>query len=100
IFLHYQDSRLEPTLALRCDIARVIRQVKPDVVICQDPSRYWSGQGYINHPDHRIAGEAMIGMVDVALAAPVTGGVLANHHVGLDLTDDARDITSQRQRRL
>ena len=44
IFLHYQDSRLEPTLQLRSDIARVIRRVKPDVVICQDPTRYWSGQ--------------------------------------------------------
>src|SRR5512147_1564272 len=30
IFLHYQDSRLEPTLQLRSDIARVIRRVKPD----------------------------------------------------------------------
>ena len=37
IFLHYMDSRLEPTLDVRRDIARVIRQVKPDVVICQDP---------------------------------------------------------------
>ncbi|MFI5278730.1 MAG: PIG-L deacetylase family protein, partial [Ktedonobacterales bacterium] len=35
IFLHYMDSRLEPTLEVRRDIARVIRQVKPDVVICQ-----------------------------------------------------------------
>lgn len=72
IFLHYQDSRLEPTLALRRDIARVIRQVKPDVVICQDPTRFWSGQGYINHPDHRIAGEATLGAI-----IPVAGTRLA-----------------------
>ena len=72
IFLHYQDSRLEPTLQLRSDIARVIRRVKPDVVICQDPTRYWSGQGYINHPDHRIAGEATLGAI-----IPVAGTRLA-----------------------
>ncbi|HEX6543124.1 MAG TPA: PIG-L deacetylase family protein [Ktedonobacterales bacterium] len=72
IFLHYQDSRLEPTLQLRSDIARVIRRVKPDVVICQDPTRYWSGQGYVNHPDHRIAGEATLGAI-----IPVAGTRLA-----------------------
>ena len=63
IFLHYWDSRLEPTLEVRRDIARVIRQVKPDVVICQDPTVRWSGQGYINHPDHRAAGEATLAAI-------------------------------------
>jgi len=63
IFLHYWDSRLEPTLDVRRDIARVIRQVKPDVVICQDPTVRWSGQGYINHPDHRAAGEATLAAI-------------------------------------
>ena len=63
IFLHYMDSRLEPTLEVRRDIARVIRQVRPDVVICQDPTVRWSGQGYINHPDHRAAGEATLAAI-------------------------------------
>ena len=36
------------------------------------PSRYWSGQGYINHPDHRIAGEAALGAI-----IPVAGTRLA-----------------------
>ncbi|HEV7126725.1 MAG TPA: PIG-L deacetylase family protein [Ktedonobacterales bacterium] len=63
IFLHYMDSRLEPTLEVRGAIARVIRQVKPDIVICQDPTVRWSGQGYINHPDHRAAGEATLAAI-------------------------------------
>lgn len=63
IFLHYMDSRLEPTLELRRDIARVIRMIKPDVMICQDPTVRWSGQGYINHPDHRAAGEATLAAI-------------------------------------
>jgi LmbE family N-acetylglucosaminyl deacetylase len=71
IFLGYPDSRLEPTLQLRSDIARVIRTVRPDVVICQDPTRWWS-DGYINHPDHRIAGESVMGAI-----IPVAGTRLA-----------------------
>jgi LmbE family N-acetylglucosaminyl deacetylase len=62
-FMHYMDSRLEPTLEVRGNIARLIRQVKPDVVICQDPTVRWSGQGYINHPDHRAAGEATLAAI-------------------------------------
>lgn len=72
IFLHYGDSRVEHTLELRRDIARVIRQVRPDIVVCQDPTRYWSGQSYINHPDHRLTGEATL-----AAIMPVAGTRLA-----------------------
>ncbi len=63
LFLHYVDSMLEPTLQLRKDITRLIRQVKPDIMICQDPTVRWSGQGYINHPDHRAAGEATMAAI-------------------------------------
>ena len=63
LFLHYEDSMLEPTLQLRKDITRLIRQVKPEIMICQDPTVRWSGQGYINHPDHRAAGEATMAAI-------------------------------------
>ena len=36
-FLGYHDGELEVTQAVRRDISRVIRQVRPDVVICQSP---------------------------------------------------------------
>lgn len=86
IFLHYWDSRLEPTLELRMDIARVIRQTRPDVVVCQDPTVRWSGQGYINHPDHRAAGEATLAAImplsDTRLATPqLNAEGLAPHKV-------------------
>ncbi len=86
IFLHYMDSRLEPTLEVRRDIARVIRQVKPDVVICQDPTVRWSGQGYINHPDHRAACEATLAAImpvaSTRLAFPeLAAEGLATHNV-------------------
>jgi len=63
LFLHYVDSMLEPTLQLRKDITRLIRQVRPVIMICQDPTVRWSGQGYINHPDHRAAGEATMAAI-------------------------------------
>ncbi|HLZ23744.1 MAG TPA: PIG-L family deacetylase [Ktedonobacterales bacterium] len=86
IFLHYWDSKLEPTLQLRMDIARVIRQTRPDVIICQDPTVRWSGQGYINHPDHRAAGEATLAAImplsDTRLATPeLNAEGLAPHKV-------------------
>jgi LmbE family N-acetylglucosaminyl deacetylase len=86
VFLHYFDSRVEPTLQLRMDIARVIRQVHPDVIICQDPTQRWSGQGYINHPDHRAAGEATLAAImplaDTRLATPeLAAEGLAPHKV-------------------
>ena len=63
IFLGYEDGVLQPTIELRRDLVRVIRQVRPDVVVCQDPTRRWAGNGYINHPDHLAAGEATLAAV-------------------------------------
>ncbi len=59
-FLGYDDGSLQPTLDLRKQITRWIRRVKPDIVVCPDPTRRWSGQRYINHPDHRAAGDATL----------------------------------------
>jgi LmbE family N-acetylglucosaminyl deacetylase len=63
IFLGYEDGVLESTLELRRALVRQIRTFKPDVVICQDPTMRWSGQRYLNHPDHRAAGDAALDAV-------------------------------------
>jgi LmbE family N-acetylglucosaminyl deacetylase len=63
VFLNYEDGVLQNTLGLRRDIVREIRRFKPDVVLCQDPTTRWSNQGYINHPDHRAAGDATLDSV-------------------------------------
>ncbi len=57
-FLGYPDGCLEATLALRRDITRIIRETKPYRVVCQDPSTIFVHRAYVNHPDHRAAGEA------------------------------------------
>jgi LmbE family N-acetylglucosaminyl deacetylase len=63
IFLGYQDATLVPDLNLRRELTRVIRRVRPDVLMCQDPTMRYSGQRYINHPDHIAAGEAALAAV-------------------------------------
>jgi LmbE family N-acetylglucosaminyl deacetylase len=72
-FLGYPDGRLVATIELRLAIARVIRLVRPDTVITCDPRFYYSDD-YINHPDHRAAGEATLAAImpiaNTRLAAP------------------------------
>ena len=63
ILLGYQDGMLEPTLALRRDLTRVIRRVRPDVVVCGDPTVRFYGTEYMNHPDHRAASSAALDAV-------------------------------------
>jgi LmbE family N-acetylglucosaminyl deacetylase len=57
-FLRYPDGELEPTLALRRDLTRVIRQFKPDAVVTGNPEGWFYGDEYVNHPDHRAAAQA------------------------------------------
>ena len=59
IFLGYPDGRVEPTLDLRRDLARVIRQVRPDRVLCPSPERWWERE-FASHPDHLAVGEAAL----------------------------------------
>ncbi len=63
-FLGYEDGLLENTSAVKCDIARKIRELKPDTVLTMDPSvLYVAERGMINHPDHREAGQATLDAV-------------------------------------
>jgi LmbE family N-acetylglucosaminyl deacetylase len=62
-FLGFADGMLEPNLELRKAITREVRRVRPDVILTFDPSRRWSGRSYINHPDHRAVGDAVLAVV-------------------------------------
>jgi len=61
-FLGYPDGRVEATLELRRDLARVIRQVRPDRVVCPSPERNYARTG-ASHPDHRAVGSAALDAV-------------------------------------
>jgi LmbE family N-acetylglucosaminyl deacetylase len=51
VFLGHVDGELDSSLAVRSEVARVIRELKPEVVLGHDP---W--KQYRLHPDHRHAG--------------------------------------------
>jgi LmbE family N-acetylglucosaminyl deacetylase len=55
-FLGFRDGELEVNLDTRRAVTRVVRAIRPEVVIAPDPQRLWSGSGYINHSDHKAAG--------------------------------------------
>jgi LmbE family N-acetylglucosaminyl deacetylase len=60
-FLRFPDGELEPSLELRKAIVRVMRQVKADIVLTQDPRPLVDDDStYLNHPDHRAAGQATL----------------------------------------
>jgi LmbE family N-acetylglucosaminyl deacetylase len=61
-FLGYPDGRVEPTLALRRDLTRVIRLLRPDRVVCQSPERNYQRMG-VSHPDHRAVGTSALDAV-------------------------------------
>lgn len=58
-FLGFADGAVEVTMELRKAISRVIRQVKPDIVVTQSPTRNLE-RIYSAHPDHLAAGEATL----------------------------------------
>jgi LmbE family N-acetylglucosaminyl deacetylase len=63
-FLGHPDGALLVTLDLKKEIVKVIRTLKPDVVVTMDPSVLYSAErGFINHPDHRAAGQAALDAV-------------------------------------
>jgi LmbE family N-acetylglucosaminyl deacetylase len=63
VLLGYADGTLEPTLAMRRDLTRVIRRARPDVVVCSDPTVRFYGNEYMNHPDHRAVASAALDAV-------------------------------------
>ncbi|MEZ7129095.1 PIG-L deacetylase family protein [Nonomuraea sp. AD125B] len=61
-FLGYPDGQVVPSLELRRSIARVIRQVRPDLVVTHHPDRNYRFVAP-SHPDHRAVGGAALDAV-------------------------------------
>ena len=98
-FLGAVDGELEVTMALRLAVARLVRVVRPDVVLGHDPWRRW-----LLHPDHRAAGLLTVDGVVAArdpLYAPGLGAEgLAAHRphtvllFGTDTPDELVEVTA------
>ncbi|MEA3326408.1 MAG: PIG-L deacetylase family protein [Chloroflexota bacterium] len=62
-YLDYHDGYLIPDLEMRKKVVRAIRKYQPDILVTCDPTNYFPSQQYINHPDHRNAGQVVIDAV-------------------------------------
>ena len=60
LFLGYEDGMLQPTIELRRDLTRVIRQHRPHTVVTFDSTVRFITEHYPNHPDHRATGDAAL----------------------------------------
>jgi len=78
-FLHRPDGALQNDLALREQLVRIIRQFKPDAVVCMDPTVVIAEDGFIQHVDHRAAAIAAVDAV-----YPASRNAMAFPHLVLD----------------
>jgi LmbE family N-acetylglucosaminyl deacetylase len=69
-FFDYRDGELENTLEVRADLVRLIREIRPGLVVCPDPTAWFFGGQYYNHRDHRMTGEAVLDAVSPAAGNP------------------------------
>jgi LmbE family N-acetylglucosaminyl deacetylase len=70
LHLDHPDGELTDDHALRGSIVRVIRELRPDAVMCPDPTAVFFGNGYYNHRDHRVTGWATLDAVAPAAGNP------------------------------
>ncbi|MER3453421.1 MAG: PIG-L family deacetylase, partial [Acidimicrobiia bacterium] len=64
------DGEVENTASLRREIVALVRSVRPEVVVCPDPTAVLFGDYYYNHRDHRAVGFATLDAVAPAAANP------------------------------
>lgn len=68
--LDHADGELDDDGALRAELVSLIRSIKPDTVLCPDPTAVFFGQDYFNHRDHRMVGFATLDALAPAAALP------------------------------
>jgi LmbE family N-acetylglucosaminyl deacetylase len=86
-------------MALRLAVARLVRTVRPDVVVGHDPWRRW-----LLHPDHRAAGlltvDGVVAARDPLYAPELAAEGLAAHRphtvllFGTDTPDELVEVTA------
>jgi LmbE family N-acetylglucosaminyl deacetylase len=68
--LDYHDGELPDDHSLRAAISWHVRKLRPEVVLCPDPTAVFFGDRYFNHRDHRITGWATLDAVAPAAGNP------------------------------
>lgn len=70
LHLGYPDGEIEDTREARAAIVRHVRALRPEVVLCPDPTAVFFGDRYFNHRDHRITGLLALDAVAPAASNP------------------------------
>lgn len=65
------DGEVRNVPELRSVVVGIVREHRPDVVVCPDPLASFFGGRYVNHVDHREAGWLAIDAVAPAAALPL-----------------------------
>jgi len=60
-YLNEIDGELFSSPRLRKESVRLIRKYSPHIIVTSDPLNYVTLENRINHPDHRAAGEIVLG---------------------------------------
>ena len=68
--LDYGDGELRDDLEIRGRIVELVRRLKPEVVVCPDPTAVFFGDRYFNHRDHREAGWVALDAIAPAAGNP------------------------------
>jgi LmbE family N-acetylglucosaminyl deacetylase len=69
--LGHPDGELDRAPGLRAEVVAAVRRVRPDVVVCPDPTAVFFGDGYVSHVDHRAIGWACLDAVAPMSALPL-----------------------------
>ena len=69
--LGFPDGGLTDDEVFRHELVAAVRRLRPDTVLCPDPTAVFFGQDYFNHRDHRITGFAALDAVAPAAAMPL-----------------------------
>lgn len=68
-YLHERDGYLEPSHGVIKQVVKLIREIRPDIVLTMHPERNWD-RLQKSHPDHLAAGEAVTRAVYPAVENP------------------------------
>jgi LmbE family N-acetylglucosaminyl deacetylase len=69
--LGHPDGEIDNDPELREQIVRFVRELRPEAVLCPDPTAVLFGEDYLNHRDHRVTGFAVLDALSPAAALPL-----------------------------
>jgi LmbE family N-acetylglucosaminyl deacetylase len=80
--LGHLDGEIENDSQFRRELVQIIRDVRPEAIVCPDPLAVFFGEHHYNHRDHRVVGWTALDAAAPAAASPLYfKGVGVSHQV-------------------